>query len=85
MRLDSRPRSRPFRRLHELHKTYAVPASGAPLFQVTAANLNPWTEAKVDTKNPDRRPLLIIYAGKDNQVPWATRTRPTRRRSATRV
>src|SRR6266852_3927525 len=55
----------------ELHKTYAVPASGAPLFQAAAANLNPWTEAKVDTKNPDRGPLLIINGAKDNQVPWA--------------
>jgi pimeloyl-ACP methyl ester carboxylesterase len=55
----------------ELYKTYAVPASGAPLFQAAAANLNPWTEAKVDTRNPDRGPLLIINGGKDNQVPWA--------------
>ncbi len=55
----------------ELYKTYAVPASGVPLFQAAAANLNPWTEAKVDTKNPDRGPLLIINGGKDNQVPWA--------------
>src|SRR5947209_1898979 len=55
----------------ELYRTYAVPASGAPLFQAAAANLNPWTEAKVDTKNPDRGPLLIINGGKDNQVPWA--------------
>ena len=55
----------------ELYKTYAVPASGAPLFQAAAANLNPWTEAKVDTRKPDRGPLLIINGGKDNQVPWA--------------
>jgi len=48
-----------------------VPASGAPLFQAAAANLNPWTEAKVDTKNPDRGPLLIISGEKDNTVPWA--------------
>ena len=40
----------------ELYETYAVPASGAPLFQAATANLNPWTEAKVDTKNPDRGP-----------------------------
>src|SRR5271167_1238867 len=38
----------------ELYKTFAVPASGAPLFQAAAANLNPWTEAKVDHENPDR-------------------------------
>jgi non-heme chloroperoxidase len=55
----------------ELYLTFAVPASGAPLFQAAAANLNPWTEAKVDTKNPDRGPLLIINGEKDNTVPWA--------------
>jgi non-heme chloroperoxidase len=55
----------------ELYETYAVPGSGEPLFQAAAANLNPWTEAKVDTKNPDRGPLLIISGEKDNTVPWA--------------
>jgi hypothetical protein len=34
--------------------------SGAPLFQAAAANLNPWTEVKVDTENPERGPLLIV-------------------------
>src|SRR5216684_552369 len=29
----------------ELYETYAVPASGVPLFQAATANLNPWTEA----------------------------------------
>ena len=55
----------------DLYETYAVPASGAPLFQAASANLNPWTEAKVDTKNPERGPLLIIDGEKDNTVPWA--------------
>ena len=55
----------------ELYQTYHVPASGAPLFQAATANLNPWTEAKVDTKNPERGPLLIIDGAKDNTVPWA--------------
>jgi pimeloyl-ACP methyl ester carboxylesterase len=55
----------------ELYDTFAVPASGAPLFQAASANLNPWTEAKVDTKSPDRGPLLIISGEKDNTVPWA--------------
>jgi pimeloyl-ACP methyl ester carboxylesterase len=55
----------------ELYETYAVPASGAPLFQAATANLNPFTEAKVDTKSPDRGPLLIISGEKDNTVPWA--------------
>jgi non-heme chloroperoxidase len=55
----------------QLYETFAVPASGAPLFQAATANLNPWTEAKVDSKNPDRGPLLIISGEKDNTVPWA--------------
>jgi non-heme chloroperoxidase len=55
----------------ELYATFAVPASGAPLFQAAAANLNPWTEAKVDTDNPARGPLLIISGEKDHTVPWA--------------
>ncbi len=55
----------------ELYENYAVPASGRPLFQAATANLNPWTEAKVDTENPDRGPLLIISGQKDNTVPWS--------------
>jgi non-heme chloroperoxidase len=55
----------------ELHATFAVPAPGAPLFQAATANFNPWTEAKVDSANPDRGPLLIVSGEKDNTVPWA--------------
>jgi pimeloyl-ACP methyl ester carboxylesterase len=55
----------------ELYDTFAVPAPGAPLFQAATANLNPWTEVKVDTENPDRGPLLIISGEKDHTVPWA--------------
>ena len=55
----------------ELYENFAVPASGVPLFQAATANLNPWTEAKVDTENPERGPLLIISGEKDNTVPWA--------------
>ncbi|HEY4098194.1 MAG TPA: alpha/beta hydrolase [Baekduia sp.] len=55
----------------ELYNTYAVPAAGAPLFQAATANLNPWTEAKVNSKNPERGPLLIVVGEKDNTVPWA--------------
>ncbi|MEV0033978.1 alpha/beta hydrolase [Nocardia sp. NPDC050793] len=55
----------------QLYETFAVPAPGAPLFQAAAANLNPWSEAKVDTENPDRGPLLIVSGEKDNTVPRA--------------
>jgi non-heme chloroperoxidase len=54
----------------ELYNTYAVPGSGAPLFQAATANLNPWTEAKVNSKNPDRGPLLILDGELDHTVPW---------------
>ena len=46
-----------------------MPGSGAPLFQASTANLNPWTEAEVDVDNPMRGPLLIVSGEKDNTVP----------------
>jgi pimeloyl-ACP methyl ester carboxylesterase len=55
----------------ELYETYHVPGSGLPLFQAAFSNLNPWTEDRVNTKNPDRGPLLLISGNQDNTVPWA--------------
>jgi non-heme chloroperoxidase len=55
----------------QLYETYSVPGSGVPIFQAATANLNPWTEAKVDTKNPERGPLLIIVGERDHTVPPA--------------
>jgi non-heme chloroperoxidase len=52
-----------------LYDTFHVPASAAPIFQAVAANLNPFSETKVDTKNPDRGPLLIIGGEQDHTVP----------------
>jgi non-heme chloroperoxidase len=52
-----------------LYDEFCIPAPAEPLFQAAAANLNPWTEAKVDTKNPARGPMLIIAGGKDHTVP----------------
>lgn len=55
----------------QLYETYHVAAPGVALMQMANANLNPFTEAKVDTKNPDRGPLLIINGETDHTVPWA--------------
>jgi non-heme chloroperoxidase len=55
----------------ELYDTFHVAGSGISLVQMGNANLNPWTEAKVNTTNPDRGPLLIIDGEKDHTVPWA--------------
>lgn len=55
----------------QLYETYHVAAPGVALIQMATANLNPRTEAKADTKNPDRGPMLIIDGEKDHTVPWA--------------
>jgi pimeloyl-ACP methyl ester carboxylesterase len=55
----------------QLYETYHVAAPGVALMQMANANLNPWTEAKLDPKNPQRGPLLIIDGEKDHTVPWA--------------
>jgi non-heme chloroperoxidase len=55
----------------QLYAEFAVPAPAEPLFQAVASNINPWTEVKVDTKSPDRGPLLITSGEKDHTVPWA--------------
>jgi non-heme chloroperoxidase len=55
----------------QLYDTYHVATPGVALMQMANANLNPFTEAKLDPKNPDRGPLLIIEGEKDHTVPWA--------------
>jgi pimeloyl-ACP methyl ester carboxylesterase len=55
----------------ELYEAYSVPGAGKPLFQAATANLNPWTEARVDTRNPERGPMLIMVGEKDHTVPPA--------------
>jgi pimeloyl-ACP methyl ester carboxylesterase len=55
----------------QLYDTYHVAAPGVALMQMANANVNPWTQARADTKNPDRGPLLIIDGEQDHTVPWA--------------
>jgi pimeloyl-ACP methyl ester carboxylesterase len=55
----------------QLYDTYHVAAPGVALMQQANANLNPFTEAKLDPNNPERGPLLIIDGAKDHTVPWA--------------
>ena len=55
----------------ELYLGYSVPGAGEPLFQAASANVNPWSEAKVDSTNPQRGPMLIVSADADHTVPWA--------------
>ncbi len=53
-----------------LHETFSVPGAGGTIFQAATANLNPRSELKVDTKSPERGPLLIISGDQDHTVPW---------------
>jgi pimeloyl-ACP methyl ester carboxylesterase len=55
----------------ELYQLFAVPGAGRPVVQAATSNLNPWSGAKVDRKNAERGPLLIIAGESDNTVPWA--------------
>ncbi len=59
---------------HELYDQFAVPGSGTFVFQGAAANLNPWTEDRVNTRNPARGPLLLIAGERDHTVPMAVVT-----------
>ena len=55
----------------DLHARFAVPAPGGPLFQAAIANINPWSEAQVDTANAARGPLLVLGGGRDHTIPPA--------------
>src|SRR5215207_9932238 len=64
-----------------LYETYHVAGSAAALMQMANANVNPWTEAKLNPKNPERGPLLIIDGEKDHTVPWAIANASYKRQS----
>ena len=59
------------REAERLYTEQAVPAPGRPLFQAAFANLNWNTEVQVDTRNPQRGPLLILAGERDHTVPLA--------------
>jgi non-heme chloroperoxidase len=65
----------------QLYETYHVAAPGGPLMQMVNANVNPFTEAKLDPRNPERGPLLIIDGEVDHTVPWAIANASYKRQS----
>src|SRR6185503_15684103 len=54
-----------------LYKAFSLPGVCRPLFQSATTNIDPWTEARVDSMTPKRGPLLIISGERDNTVPSA--------------
>jgi hypothetical protein len=69
----------------QLYEDFAVPASGKALWQAAAANLNPWTEDKVDTKNPDRGHCCSSPANWTTPSPRRSSTPPTTSSRTTRA
>ena len=53
----------------ELYERWVIPSPARPLFQAAAANFSLHSEAKVDTANNDRGPLLLISGTADHTVP----------------
>jgi pimeloyl-ACP methyl ester carboxylesterase len=59
-----------------LYEQWSIPAPARPLFQAAAANFVLHSEAKVNTANEHRGPLLLISGKQDHTVPDVT-TRST--------
>jgi pimeloyl-ACP methyl ester carboxylesterase len=55
----------------ELYQRWNIPAPGRPLFEAAAANFSLHSPAKVQTRNQDRGPLLLVMGGQDHTVPEA--------------
>ncbi len=53
----------------ELYDRWTIPSPARPLFQAAAANFALHSQAKVDTDNADRGPLLLISGTADHTVP----------------
>jgi pimeloyl-ACP methyl ester carboxylesterase len=53
----------------ELFDKWGIPSPGRPLFEAAAANFSLHSQAKVDTGNETRGPLLLISGAEDHTVP----------------
>ena len=51
-----------------LYNEFSVPGRACRCSRRPSANFNPWTEAKVDHKNPDRGPMLIAYGQRGSRL-----------------
>lgn len=69
-----------------LYDRWTIPSPARPLFQAAVANFSLHSPAKVNTKNPDRGPLLLVSGTEDHTVPdVVTRSTLKRYRDSTAV
>jgi pimeloyl-ACP methyl ester carboxylesterase len=69
-----------------LYERWTIPSPARPLFQAAAANFSMHSQAKVDTDNNTRGPLLLISGLEDHTVPdVVTRSTLKQYRSSTAV
>lgn len=69
-----------------LYEQWTIPSPARPLFQAAAANFSMHSEAKVDTDNSSRGPLLLLSGLEDHTVPdVVTRSTLKQYRSSTAV
>jgi pimeloyl-ACP methyl ester carboxylesterase len=54
---------------NELFERWTIPSPARPLFQAAAANFVVHSQAKIDTRNDTRGPLLLISGTADHTVP----------------
>ncbi len=60
------------REASDVYERLPIPGPARTLFQAAFANVNPHTVIKVNIKNDDRAPLLLIAPGKDHIIPPST-------------
>lgn len=56
----------------KVYERLPIPGPARTLFQAAFANMNPNAVTKVNVKNDDRAPLLLLAGGKDHVVPAST-------------